>query len=40
MEFVIEKKQNSFSNKISTFYDGIAKTRKKWIEKGSFSYGR
>ncbi|MDC3024319.1 glycosyltransferase [Alphaproteobacteria bacterium] len=31
----MKQKQNNFSNKISTFYDGIAKTRKKWIEKGS-----
>ena len=26
---------NSFAKKISSFYDGIAVNRKKWIEKGS-----
>ena len=31
----MKKKQNSFAKKISSFYDGVAKNRKKWIEKGS-----
>ena len=31
----MKRKQNSFAKKISSFYDGVAKNRKKWIEKGS-----
>jgi ubiquinone/menaquinone biosynthesis C-methylase UbiE len=31
----LKDKHNSFSKKISSFYDGIAVNRKKWIEKGS-----
>ena len=31
----MKNKHNSFTKKISSFYDGIAVNRKKWIEKGS-----
>ena len=31
----MKKNNKSLSNKISRFYDGIAKNRKKWLKKGS-----
>tara|TARA_B100000029_G_C17520341_1_gene939635 strand:+ start:190 stop:1641 length:1452 start_codon:yes stop_codon:yes gene_type:complete len=30
----LKKINNSFSNKVSSFYDGLAKSRKKWLKKG------